>query len=62
MMEPEILDDDARFHHRATLVHEHGDALERPQGCVLGRQAVVTGASVRNSNGVSFSYSAISTF
>ena len=37
MTQPEMLDDDARLHDGATLVHEHGHALERPQGCVLGR-------------------------
>src|SRR5207244_4111425 len=41
MMETEMLDDDARFHHRAALVHEHGNTLERPQGLVLSRRALV---------------------
>lgn len=31
-----MLDDDARLHHRATLIHEHGKALERPERRKLG--------------------------
>jgi hypothetical protein len=38
MMETDMFDDDARFHHHAGLVHENGNALERPQGLVLGRR------------------------
>ena len=41
MMETEMFYDDARFHHRAALVHEHRNTLERPQGLVLGRRLLV---------------------
>jgi len=35
-MEPQMFDDDARLPHRATLIHEHGKALERPERRKLG--------------------------
>ena len=43
MMEPEMLDDDARLDHRAAVVDEHGKALERPQRFELGRRLIVAG-------------------
>ena len=43
VMKTEMFDDDARFHHRAARVHQHRHTLERPQGLVFGRHALVTG-------------------
>jgi hypothetical protein len=40
-MEPQMLDDDARLHHRATLIHEHGKALERPERRKLGGDLLI---------------------
>jgi hypothetical protein len=43
MMEPEMLDDDARLHDRAVAVHEDGHALQGPQGLVLGLDLLIAG-------------------
>ena len=55
MVRSEMLDDDARLDDRAAGVDEHRHALERPQRRVLGRRPRSPGASMRSSNGVSFS-------
>jgi hypothetical protein len=62
MEELEVLDDDARLHHGACLVDHTGMRCSGQSAACSAAVRGSSGVSRRISNGVAFSYSAISTF